>query len=151
MQDADGIRWSTDSQLLTELPGGLALLEWFEGVPFFHDATLDRLEIADACVTIKLRAFRMTSEVDEGGHFILDKHAVVAIRLSGVTGIAMKGDASAIISELGIRRLTVDTAGWQTSAGPKRGDFEVSFESSYGLEASVFARGLTFQTTPGES
>jgi hypothetical protein len=144
MESAAEAYWHTDPELLAGLPGGPALIEWFGFVPEFHDATLDRLDLSGGSATLALKAFRTTGEVDANGYFIADRHAIVTIRLSGVSAIALTGDASAIVLELRIRRLSADGSGWPTCDGPKAGDFEVNIVSSYGLEGALFGRNLAF-------
>lgn len=148
MINVDGTRWSTDMELFAALPGGRAVIEWFGFVPSFHDAELDRLEVAKGAASMALRAFRMTDAIDEKGFFVLDKHAVVTLHLSDVSGVHLTGNAASILSELGIRRVGVAPAGFSTCVGPTAGDIEVSFETSYGLEGSIYARKLRFNVDP---
>lgn len=95
-----------------------------------------------------LRAFRMTDAVDAKGFFVLDKHAVVTLHLSDVTGVHLTGNAASILSELGIRRVRAAPAGFSTCGGPASGDIEVSFDASYGLEGSIYAREVSFSVDP---
>lgn len=143
--DAD---WRTDPELFASLPGGAALIDWFGFVPTFHDATLEGLEIFDGATTLRLKAFRMTNEVDAAGYYVLDRHALVTISLSGVSGISLTGNASSIIFELRIRRLSADGSSWLSCGGPEAGDFEIDFTSSYGLHGQLYARDLTLDFTP---
>jgi hypothetical protein len=148
MMNSDGTYWSTDKELFAALPGGQAVIDWFGFVPSFHDAELDRLELAKGGATIVLRAFRMRDAVDAKGLFVLDRHAVVTLHLSNVTGVHLTGDAASILSELGINRVGAAPAGFSTCAGPNAGDIQVSFESSYGLEGSIYAREVSFSVDP---
>lgn len=143
--DAD---WRTDPDIFASLPGGAALIEWFGFVPTFHDATLEGLKITEGAVTLRLKAFRMTRDVDAAGYYVLDRHAVVTLSLSGVSGISITGNASSIISELRIRRLSANASGWKSCGGPEAGDFEIDFTSSYGLYGQLFARDLALAFTP---
>ena len=136
----DGTFWSSDKALFAALPGGQAVIDWFGFVPSFHDANLDRLELMNGAALVALRAFRMTDAVDDKGFFVLDKHALVTIHLSNVTGVHLRGDASSILSELGIRRVSDVPVGFSTCGGPGADDIEVSFEASYGLEGSIYSR-----------
>jgi hypothetical protein len=95
-----------------------------------------------------VRAFRITADVDADGHFVLDKHAVVTFEFEGVTGISLVGDASAIISELVVRRVTREPLEWQTCGGPRPGDIEVRFDSSYGLAGGIYAREVRLAVSP---
>lgn len=140
--------WRTDPDLFASLPGGAALIEWFGFVPSFHDATVEGLKISEGASTLRLKAFRMTNQVDAAGYHVLDKHALVTIGLSRVSGISLTGNASSIISELRIRRLTADASDWLSCGGPKAGDFEIDFASSYGLYGRLYGRDLVFGFTP---
>ena len=142
--------WHTDADLFASLPGGDKLIDWFGFVPDFHDATLEKLDISGGSVTLVLAVFRMTREVDAAGYFVLDRHALVTITLSGVSGIVLNGDASSIIFELRIRRISSALEGWPTCGGPEEGDFEIDFSSSYGLYGRLFSRSLAFEVTPAE-
>jgi hypothetical protein len=148
MPSTDNSYWTTDEKVFASLEGATRLTEWFGFAPSFHDATLEKLEIADRNAVLYLRAFRMTNAVDVSGFFVLDKHALVVIHLTDITGISLTGDATSIISDLGIRRVSTNSMAWQSVAGPGEGDFEVSWESSVGLEGSLFARGLRFSLQP---
>jgi hypothetical protein len=148
MQAPNGEYWVTDSELFAKLPGGPAVIEWFGFVPSFHDGSLERLEVARRSVTIELKTFRMTAEVDAKGYFVLDRHAVVSIHMSAVSGISLVGDAESGIFELGIRQLTIDPPEWETCIGPKAGDHEVCIETTYGLAGSIFAREVRLSLAP---
>ncbi|MDO7840728.1 hypothetical protein Q5H94_00175 [Sphingomonas sp. CA1-15] len=92
----------------------------------------------------------MTSQVDSKGYFVLDKHALVTLRLSGVTGIQLEGESGVIISDLGMRRLSVKPNGWHTGSGPEAGDFEVAWDSCVGFDGVIFAREVTLAFHPVE-
>ena len=148
MQDADGSYWTTDSELFLGLAGAPEISEWFGYVPSFHDATMNELVIAKDSAALSLNAFRMTDRVDDRGYFILDRHALITVHLSGVTGFSLKGDASSTVFELGIRRLESNEDAWDTVAGPAPGDWEVRWESAYGLEGAIYARDLKLTFRP---
>ena len=75
---------------LHELPGGRALIEWFGFVPNFHDAALQSISIANnGPCTLRIRAFRMTEQVDDRGYFVLDKHVVVTMTLTAVSHVSL--------------------------------------------------------------
>lgn len=140
----------TDVELIASMPGGRALIDWFGGGPSFHDGVLERLEIAAGGATLTISTFKMTDRVDASGHFILDRHAVVTLTLTGVTGLRLEGDAGSIISELTVRRTETDPPRdeWPSCAGPAAGDIEVAFDTSVGLFGTFFAKGLAFSLEP---
>ena len=144
---------TTDAKVFEALPGGLELIEWFGFVPSFHDATLASLEIVSSSATLRIAAFRMTRDVDEKGFFVTDRHTLVTINFSGVSGVSLVGAAESIFGEICIRRLTEDAENaheWANSVGPKAGDYEVSWDASYGLCGSVFARSIELSHAPLE-
>jgi hypothetical protein len=150
MQGSDGVYWTTDDGLFLALDGAKAVADWFGYIPSFHDASMSHLELGNGNAELSLRLFRMTDEVDENGFFVLDRHALVTVHLSGVTGVSLAGDATATVLELGIRRVEVDQLGSNTVAGPAIGNFEVRWESSWGLEGAIFARDVRFSLVPTE-
>jgi hypothetical protein len=149
MPSTDNRYWTTDEKLFASFEGAKELVEWFGFIPSFHDATLEKLEIADRNAVLSLKSFRMTNAVDASGFSVLDKHALVGIQLDGITGISLSGDATSIISDLGVRRVSTSSIAWRSVAGPGNGDVEVSWESSVGLEGSIFARSVRFSLQPG--
>jgi hypothetical protein len=148
MQGSDGIYWKTDDRLFLTINGAKMLADWFGDIPSFHDASMTKLEIANGNAELALQTFRMTDEVDANGYFILDRHALVTVHFHGVTGVSLSGDATSTIQELGIRRVRVDQAEWDTVPGPITGNFEVRWESSFGLEGAIFAQDVRFSLVP---
>ncbi|NYD92232.1 hypothetical protein [Sphingomonas melonis] len=148
MGPIDEVFWQTEPELFASLPGGAAIIDWFGFMPSFHDAHLADLTISNGTATIKIDAFRMTSEVDERGYFILDRHAQVTIAIGKVSGLLLRGDAQSIISQLGIRRIAEDRKISNTCVGPRAGDFEVSFDTSYGMEGTIFGEEVVLSLTP---
>ena len=148
--DMPSTDWATDESLVASLPGAGALIDWFGFRPHFHDATLEGLELSDGNATLSIRTFRMTSEIDAEGFYVLDRHALVRLRLLGVTGLKLEGDAGSIISELMIRRLpaTPDRSNWRFCTGPTEGDIEVAFETAVGLYGVIYAKELAFELSP---
>lgn len=151
MLGTDGVYWTVDEDLFLSLDGGKMVAEWFGYVPSFHDASMSKLELRDGHAELALQCFRMTNEVDEKGYFVLDRHVLVNIHLSGVTGVTLSGDASSAVHELAIRRVEFKQGQWGMVAGPVPGDFEVRWESNYGLEGAIFARDVHFLLVPTEA
>ena len=141
---------STCESLFASFSGGQDVIDWFGFCPDFHDASLDRIEVASGHATLAMHAFRTTSEVDAAGFFIRDRHVLVTLRMGRVTGVRLEGDAGSIISELVIRRMgaAASPADWQTCAGPQVGDIEIAFDSSVGLFGRIYAKDLTFELHP---
>lgn len=145
MPATNEIYWITDNDTFLGLAGGREVANWFGFVPSFHDATLEKLELAGGQASIVLRAFRMTDAIDENGYFVLDRHVLVEIHLSGVTGVSLTGDATSSIAGLGIRRITSRFGEWITCGGPQPGDFEVCWDTNVGLEGTLYAREVSFK------
>jgi hypothetical protein len=81
--------------------------------PSFHDAKVLGIERAkDSCLAT-IHVFEMTDEVDSKGYFILKRHHIVTLRMSGVGGNSLpenyQGDvlSSLRFSEQG-RQIRVD-------------------------------------------
>ncbi len=148
MQDVDSSQWKTDEKLFAGLAGGDAIIGWFGYVPAFHDASLTELVLGDRTAAVTIRSSRTTDEVGSDGFCVQDKHASVTIRFDDVTGVSLAGDATSIIFELGIRRVGAELARFSNCPGPGLGDLEVSIESSYGLEGSIYARNVRLALLP---
>lgn len=142
--------WLTDESLFASLPGGQTVIDWFGFCPDFHDGSLQELRLTEGDAVLSVRSFRMTSKIDADGFFVLDRHACVTLRMRGVTGVKLDGDAGSIISELVVRRLQKDAAKseWSSCAGPVAGDIEIAFGTSIGLCGSIFAKELAFEIQP---
>ena len=136
--------------MFADLPGGQAVIDWFGYAPSFHDAKLTELSFASGNAELKIAAFRMTSDIDERGYFVLDRHAMVILSLARVTGVDVGGeDAHSIISELTIRRLkAAPPQNITASTHAQAGEYEVMFGSSYGLAGSIFAREIQLSLEP---
>ena len=148
MPTTNNLYWTTDNEVFLSLPGGEALAEWFGFIPSFHDATLERLKLGEGSASLTLKAFRMTREVNSEGFFVTDKHVLVHIHLSGVTGVKLNGNSSSSIAGLGVRRISSGLPGWDTCDGPEKGDFEVSWDTNWGLEGALYARDVSFEYEP---
>ena len=129
-----------DAELLWGIPGGGALVDWFDGrAPSFHDAEVLRLVLdreGERC-DVRIHTFRMTPQTDATGHFICDRHVVVAFAFSGVTDLELDGfnHQNALLS-LELSR---------NAAGQIRADLE----PAYGLGGFVEAAVLQIDLLPG--
>jgi hypothetical protein len=143
--------WHTDPELFDSLPGAAAVTDWFGFLPSFHDWELLGLEMAPAAVSLRLHAFRMTSETDADGYFVRDRHAIVTLRLTKVTGLSLSGCSASIILELRIRQFEAGRSApveWQTCGGPEEGDYEIVIDAAYGLQGTIFAKGVELEIIP---
>lgn len=144
MPDSD---WETDQTLFASLPGGQSVIDWFGFCPSFHDARLARLELGTNVGLMTIEAFRTTDKVDQNGYYVMDRHALVTLRMNGVSGVKLEGNAESIISRLVIRRLSVDPAAsdWTSCVGPTKGDIEIAFDTSVGLYGTLYSQDLEFE------
>jgi hypothetical protein len=129
--------------VLPDIPGGAALVEWYGRVPNFHDGFVLSTRLAsDGPSEIRIHTWRMTSQTDERGYFILDKHAVVTFALEDILEVNLNK-----ISAIGcIMQLDVTTT---------RDGFEVRWEDvsgagGPGIEGSIRARRLSVSFVPGK-
>ena len=148
MQNSDDSQWATDEKLFATSEGGPAVIAWFGFVPTFHDAILDQLILGDESACLTIHAHRLTDDIDPQGFFVLDTHPIVTLRLEAVSGFSLTGAAASIISRLRIRRVGPNPPCIENCPGPREGDFEISIESSYGMEGSVYARHVSFALQP---
>lgn len=115
-----------------DLEGGAALCAWFEGALSFHDATLQELELRQGAPgRMIVRAFRMGSEVDARGYFLLTKHVdifdLIEVQLFE-------------FMEAGIM------FGLDIEIGPD--GTTLSFDSSYGVHGRIKAKRIVVSFEP---
>jgi len=139
--------WATDANLFAALEGGRKVTSWFGYLPDFHDAKVRCMEFSAGAGVVEIEAFRMTSEVDEKGYFILDRQALVTLNLSGVTGVTMSCDPNPGIEELGIRRLNSEVD-IPADIAALVGDLEIAFDDVCGGSGTIFARSISLTVTP---
>ncbi|WP_432283396.1 hypothetical protein SLT36_15310 [Aminobacter sp. BA135] len=78
------------SDAFVEIPGARELVGWFGFVPHFHDAEIFDIDLSSSrSGYLKIRAFRMTDEVDDLGYFVLDRHVVVTLTLETISEISL--------------------------------------------------------------
>jgi hypothetical protein len=124
---------------IDQLEGGPALCAWFEGIPSFHDAKLHTLELRQGAPgRLVAQTFRMESEVDAQGHFLLTKHVVVTLNFFELIEVELFEFMEAgIMSGLEIEN---DDEG-----------VTVSFDSSYGVHGRIKAKRIVVSFKPEES
>lgn len=143
--------WHTDPDLFLSLPGGRAIHEFFGYVPGFHDADLLGLEITPQAVIIRLHAVYITNKTDSNGYLVPDRQAAVTFSLTEVTGFHLTGTSASIVDELRVRQLgdvAYQPDAWTTCGGPETGDYEVEIVAIYGLDGSIFAKGIELALEP---
>ena len=142
--------------LIAELPGGKALIDWFGYIPRFHDAKLLGLHLGASGATLRLHTFRITSETDEKGYFLLDRHVVVTFTLERLTGIKLEGYASqGILYGLNLRRYgsgdpLLGTEVVTMGVPPEPNDVGLQLDHTYGLWGVMYARKMSISLAPGK-
>jgi len=121
---------------IADLEGGAALCAWFEGIPSFHDATLSELELRQGAPgRLVARTFRMESEVDAQGYFLLTKHVDVTFTIFELIEVELFDFTEAgIIFELDIE---VDDDG-----------ITLRISSSYGVNGRIKAKRVAVSFEP---
>lgn len=121
---------------IADLEGGAALCAWFERVPLFHDATLRELELRQGAPgRLVARTFRMKSEVDARGYFVLTKHVDVTLHIFDLIEVELFEFMEAGI----IHRLEVEIDASGTT---------LSFDSSYGVHGRIKAKRMVVSFEP---
>lgn len=119
-----------------DLEGGEALCAWFEGIPSFHDATLRELEIRQgAAGRLVVQTFRMQSEVDADGHFLLTKHVEATLTIFELIEVELFE-----FMEAGIMHgldIEIDDDG-----------ITLRFDSSYGVHGRIKAKRIVVSFRP---
>ena len=119
-----------------DLEGGAALCAWFEGIPSFHDATLRELELRQGAPgRLVVHTFRMESEVDAQGYFLLTKHVDVTLTIFELIEVELFE-----FMEAGIMfGLDVEIAD---------NGVTLSFDSSYGVHGRIKAKRIVVSFEP---
>jgi hypothetical protein len=119
------------------IPGADQIVSWFGHWPSFHDSEVLQINLnRKGQSLIRLHAFRMTKQVDETGHFVLDRHAIVTFRLEGVSDLELV-DFSGKNVIFGLSLESVE-------AGLK-----MTLEPCYGVAGYVVARQISVSLEPG--
>jgi hypothetical protein len=119
-----------------DLEGGAALCAWFGGTPSFHDAKLIELELRQGAPgRLVAHTFRMESEVDAEGYFLLTKHVDVTLTIFDLIQVELFEFMEAgIIFGLDVE---IDNNG-----------ITLGFDSSYGVHGRIKARQIVVSFEP---
>lgn len=142
-----GASWTPDLTLLAQLEGAAALVSWFGFLPDFHDANIRSLTFEGSDGSLVLSAFRMTSEVDKQGFFVLDRHARVSFRFKNVSGVVLDCNPVTTILELGIRRLAPEHLPVLNTLATV-GDYEIGFDDVCGGSGAIYAKAVKVSLEP---
>ncbi len=121
---------------IDEIPGAAALSDWYGGVPGFHDAYATLQIAGDGTGSVSIRGFRMTSEVDEKGFYVLDKHFTATFILEEILSVSLTEflPGEVILYSLNVIR--------------KDDVFSVRLDSSYGVQGTIEARQVRIEFQP---
>jgi hypothetical protein len=121
---------------IDQLEGGAALCTWFEGRPSFHDATLRELELRQGAPgRLVAETFRMETQTDGNGYFLLTKHVTVTLTLFDLVEVELFEFMEAgIMFGLDIEH---DESG-----------VTLAFESSYGVHGRIKAKRVVVAFEP---
>ena len=124
-------------ELLLTLPGAKALIKRFGRWPSFHDAEVVSLSLnRKGASTLTLHIFRMTSQVDERGHYVCDLHTLVTFSFGEILGINLVDfNHQNVISELEIGK---------TEAG-----LEVILHPCFGLAGTIRTSSISISFADG--
>jgi hypothetical protein len=123
-------------ECLKSIPGAGELFAWFGDWPSFHDAEILSLTLnRNGTSTLRIHTWRMTSQVDERGYYVLEKHVRISFQLREISGLDLEDfNAQNVIDGLDLRRVG---DGFQLDLGP-----------CYGLTGSISARDLSIEFEP---
>ena len=121
---------------IADLEGGAALCAWFDGIPSFHDAALRELELRQGAPgRLVAHTFRMESEVDAQGYFLLTKRMDVTLTIFDLIEVELFE-----FMEAGIMfGLDIEIGDDGTT---------LSFDSSYGVHGRIKAKRVVVSFEP---
>lgn len=121
---------------IEQLEGGSALIEWFGGIPSFHDATLLTLELSQAGQgLLRARTFKIGSDTDAEGYFIQTKTVLVTFSIFNLLEVELFEFMEAgIMDGLFVH---VDEEGT-----------ELGWDASYGVHGRLKAKKVTLSFEP---
>jgi hypothetical protein len=123
---------------LAELDGGVALCDWFEDSPSFHDAKLVELVLRQGAPgSLQAYTFRIGPSVDAEGCHLLEKRVVVTFEIDGLVEAELFEFADrGYMDGLEIDR---DESG-----------ITLRFEAAYGVHGRIKAKRVAITFAPGK-
>ncbi|MCX5515240.1 hypothetical protein C3941_12845 [Kaistia algarum] len=114
-----------------DVPGWSNLVAWFGGRPTFHDAEVISLDLRrdPEESVLRVHTWQMTSDLDERGYFILDRHVIVRFILAGISALELsEWSAQNVIFGLALSR-------------DERG-YRIELHSIFGIGGVIIANSL---------
>jgi hypothetical protein len=119
------------------IPGAAELLDWFGYWPSFHDAEIISLVLnRNGLSSLRLHTWHTTSQVDERGCYIKEKHVVVSFHMEEILALALNNFSQQNVI-FGLE-IVEDNYGYRLVLDP-----------CYGLEGSIRARAVSIELEPG--
>jgi hypothetical protein len=114
------------------------VLTWFEGRASFHDAEILELHLDRSGKShIRIHWWIMRAEVDERGYYVLDKHAIVTLRMRDITDLSLAGFNHQNV----IFGLKLQQEGEEIS---------LELDNCWGLAGFIIAKEITAEVAPGK-
>jgi len=134
-----------------EVPGGAELVRWFGRVPSFHDAEIISLDLRRSGKSfLRIHGWVGTDQVDENGHIVLDKDAVVTFALDGIMDLQLDGFSHQnVIYGLKLQRATDRGRANYYSMPQSPEDIEIELEPCFGLDGLIRAKRVSISFEPG--
>ena len=125
------------SDLIQSIPGATEFIEWFGGWPSFHDAEVLRICLDRANIsTVEIHVFKMTSEVDNEGHYVLTNHAKLRFLLDDISGCNLtEFSHQNVIDDLQIL--------------PAEERHQIKLFSIYGVDGDITGKIIVLEFEPG--
>jgi hypothetical protein len=139
--------------IYASIPGGSDLIAWFGHAPSFHDAEIVSFDLNRRSASkLVLHAWNMTSEVDNRGYFVLDRHAVVTFVLEDILDLELDGFSHQnVVFGLVLRRAPdrPDRSPFYWKDGSPD-DFEIELEHCFGLSGKLRCCRVSVTFVPGK-
>ena len=129
------------------------LSDHFGYVPDFHDWTITSFTWQQPLIRMEFEAFRMTSQVDEGGYFVCDRRARVTVECQSVSAWDVRCGEGGIVGEIrwmAAREIPGDVRARLelNCAGPRDDDIALAIEPAYGIEGWITCERISFNVEP---
>ncbi|HEV8607426.1 MAG TPA: Imm50 family immunity protein [Tepidisphaeraceae bacterium] len=120
------------------IPGWNDVLSWFEGHSSFHDAEILELHLDRMGKSyIRIHWWIIRPELDARGYYIMDKHAIVTLHLSG-------------ISDLDLLAFNFQNVIFGLQIQPTDEGLKLSLDPCHGLAGTITAKEITAEVAPGK-
>ena len=141
------------TSIYLDIPGGREIVEWFGIAPTFHDAEIVSLDLRRrAASRLRLHYWRRSREVDEHGHYVLDRHAVITFILQDILDLQLDGfSPQNVVFGLILKRAPPRPDRKHFCAfDPSPNDYELELEPCYGLNGLIRCRKVSVELTLGK-